>query len=193
MNDLHEQVLSKLVQVARPCILQHYSVDSCIASTRIGIDVLAHFGFVAQPLTVRAIVYNPAFCRRIEAGALFPQTQKELSQWAKEDGSWNIGIGFGANADKWDAHLVFVSGNYVVDLALDQANRPKYQIKLNPTFFAVDSEFLTGQKPHVFWMNDCIIRVGVIKDYSDYRTSPDWVRPRKKIVQEIINKMEGII
>lgn len=45
-----EVLLYFLGHEGRDEILRHYRRDSCLASTRIGIEFLRHFGYTARPL-----------------------------------------------------------------------------------------------------------------------------------------------
>src|SRR5262245_40327586 len=87
--------------------------DLCILSTRVALDVAAYFGVPVTELPVRAIAYNPAFRRRVDAGK--DCLTGNPSDWG--DGSWSVGIGFGfapgqPQATRWNGHLIVVGGGY---------------------------------------------------------------------------------
>ena len=62
-----QRILNGIERVARTEILRDYRPDSCIASSRIVLRVLQHYGYNAEPLTVRAMVFNPAYHLRRKA------------------------------------------------------------------------------------------------------------------------------
>jgi len=86
-------LLSRYAQVARPIILEHFRLDSCIASTAITKGVLEHFGLKAVPYPCRATVYNAAFTKKLRDTRRFPKNQQECLEWEGE-GAWSVGIGF---------------------------------------------------------------------------------------------------
>ena len=46
----------RLIEVGRPLILQYWRPDSCIASTRIAVEVLRANGHRARPMAVEAYI-----------------------------------------------------------------------------------------------------------------------------------------
>jgi hypothetical protein len=187
-------VLQSLLGIARPVILRHYRADSCIASSRIAIDVLSHFGILAEPLTVNLTVYNPAFAARIEAGDREPETQDELNEWIRKYGAWNVGVGMGGDPRllTWGGHLVVIAEKRcILDLSADQANRPQRNINLVPLGGDVPPEFFDGE-PLFFQINGCVLKYLVSPDNNGYTSSPDWLQAsrREPLVQEIIKKMK---
>lgn len=167
-----------MLEHARPEILKAFAPDSCIASTAIGIDVLGDLGIAASPLPVRTLIFNEAFANRIENGATFPKTQKEVIAWSKADGSYSIGIGVGTGLPgKWPGHLVILAeGEHLIDLSIDQASRPKYSINLKPIAITVGEDFLVKKQPLVIKLHGCIIRIDHLHPQNnDFLKSPDWV------------------
>src|SRR5712692_6245543 len=122
-------ILSVLCDFGRKAILRRWRVDSCIASTRIGIEVLAYFGIPAEPLPVMTRVISPAAVRLIDEGRdLNTVTPEECPQ------CWIVDIGFppgeGAKPPDsegfWWCHMVILAlGRLIIDLSLDQAARPE--------------------------------------------------------------------
>jgi hypothetical protein len=64
MNDrdaLHADALGTLLAAARPMILDKFAADSCIASTRITVDLCLAVGIPAPPIITKTHAKNYAF------------------------------------------------------------------------------------------------------------------------------------
>lgn len=187
-----KEILHRLLVCGRPEILKEFRADSCIGSTAIGLDVLTHFGVLAEPLPVKLSIFNAPYVKRIENGSDWPN-REILVRWGEEDGSYSVGIGFGAQEkNKWAGHLVLlVENKWLADLSIDQANRPKYNMTFNPYAAEVDADFLAGKVPRIIKENGCVIRIELIKDRG-FLSSPDWMfaNRRKPLVDRIIQKIK---
>lgn len=194
--DRTQQVITALLQVARPEIRTEFREDSCIASTAVGIDVLTHFGVLSEPFPVRTSCFNGRFVARIEAGHPWPRGL-EVHQWAEEDASYSVGIGFGTGQPgKWAGHLVIIAEKqYLIDLSIDQASRPLYNMSFEPLAVRVDEKFLSGSVPLVFKYEDGIIKIEPLPGNDGYLASPDWTFAgrRRKIIGNVVAKMEDIL
>jgi hypothetical protein len=128
-----ERIVTALLQTARPEIRKEFREDSCIASTAVGIDAMTHFGVLSEPFPVRTSMFNARFVARIKLGQPWPQGL-EVHQWAEEDGSYSVGIGFGTGQQgKWPGHLVILAEKqFLIDLSVDQASRPLYNMAFEP-------------------------------------------------------------
>jgi hypothetical protein len=182
-------IIKKILQHARPEILKHFRADSCIASTAVGVDVLTQLGIVAEPLPVRTLIFNTPFANRLSDKNFTNYDQVE--NWTKEDGSYSVGIGFGVQQpNKWAGHLVvLIEKQFVLDLSIDQANRPQYNIILEPFCVEIDEKFLSGS-PKVFKLKECIVRMDVLTN-NDYILSPDWIFSNRR--KQIVNSTLKII
>jgi hypothetical protein len=123
-------VVETLVAVARPIILTRYRADSCIASTRIAIDALAHFGVDAEPFACLAMAYNKRYGERLQAG-LAPLDDPD---------SFSITIGLIDRIEAYErrkavGHVLALTHDDVIDLSIDQASRPEQGIVLEPFAF----------------------------------------------------------
>lgn len=170
-----EAILQRLLKHARSEILKEFRADSCIASTAIGIDILTHFGVLAEPLPVRTLIFNEPFAARVAKLQSWP-TGQQVREWSDEDGSHSVGIGVGTQQpNKWAGHLVvLVEKRLLVDLSIDQASRPQYNMLLQPFCVEVDEEFLSGS-PKVFKFNQVVIRIDHLIGNEGYTKSPDWL------------------
>jgi hypothetical protein len=163
-------VIEGLVRHARSEILREFSPDSCIVSTAVAIDVLAMFGFLAQPLPVQIALFNEPYAKRILAGQ--SPLEKDLVRWGQEDGSYSVGLGYGhgdPTPGKWAGHLVaLVENQYLVDLSIDQASRTRHKMNFQPFAMEIDDKDVFW-----FWLNNCLARLTRM-DNRGYVTAPDW-------------------
>lgn len=189
-----EQILALLTAQARPLILDYWGAYSCIASTRIAIDVLAEFGIAADALPVHAYIFNAPLWKRLEAGEC-PEA-REIERLYEVDGSWSIGLGFGGDMgeNKWPGHLVALvrRPQVIVDLSLDQASRPERQIHLAPIVAPADQSFLAGAGQLVGSVNDTVIAYETIEEHG-YLGSPDWKERERhrRVVPEIVERIRA--
>ena len=107
-----------------------YRPDCCIAATAILIDVLDYFRLNARPLSVIATVFNPAMSERIEREGM-PTLEEAERDWFPY-GCYSLAVGVGdPEAGKWPGHLVAnLADRVLIDLTLDQADRPQHGIVL---------------------------------------------------------------
>ena len=150
---MNTTIFETLVNFGREEILRDYSPGGCIASTRIAIDVLDYFKINAKPLSVKVEIFNEAMVKRIEAG-VHGGSHEERIKWFEEDGSWGIGIGFGGQPGRWPGHLVaLVENKWLLDMSLDQANRPERMIFLRPCYSEVTQEFMRAEAVHLLTLS----------------------------------------
>jgi hypothetical protein len=188
-----EAVLQGLLKYARPEILKEFRADSCIASTAVGLDILMHYGILAEPFPVRTLIFNEPFASRLENGQGWP-TGQQVRVWTEEDGSYSVGIGVGTQQpNKWAGHLVIlVEKRLLLDLSIDQATRPQYNMLLEPLCVEVDEQFFSGS-PKVFRAGQCVVRVDALLGNEGYTSSPDWLFAgrRRKIVANTLRLIQG--
>lgn len=122
-----------------PIIRERWLPRSCIASTRIGMGVLKHYGIPCYPQAVKVDALNRAAARAVLEGWTDPVALEEA-------GVKMVGIdGTGALdnvAGSWDGHLVLVTADatgleIIVDLTLDQMSRPEHDLPLEPVVLPV--------------------------------------------------------
>src|SRR5262249_2868660 len=125
-----------------------YRPDCCIAATAILNEVLDYFKLTARPLGDIATVFNPVTRERIDREGM-PTLEEAERDWFTK-GCYSLAVGAGdPEPGKWPAHLVTVLGAQVlIDLTLDQANRPQHGIVLPmPILAPCDPDFLAGPAP----------------------------------------------
>jgi hypothetical protein len=166
-----KSVLDAFKVMARQEILKHFREDSCIASTKITIRVLEHFGYEAYPQPVDTAIFNPTFVRLVKAGYHPPQDPDALAKWCEVTGAWSVGIGGGEVG-----HLVAILPKYtlLVDSSISQANRYHHGISL--PFVLVEKLAGTdkGLIQATYRVNKCLVRYHFVKDRSTYLNSPNW-------------------
>lgn len=139
-------VIDTLVEVGREPILEHFTLDSCIASTRIALDVLEYFGVHGKALPLTMLLLNGEAISLIEGGMAMDDLGQHLLQYPadQEGGPWSIGLGAGGDPmpGKWAGHLVveLVRDRVLVDMSADQISRPHKQMHLEPMVWQVDDE-----------------------------------------------------
>lgn len=188
-----EAVLQGLLKYARPEILKEFRADSCIASTAVGLDILMHYGILAEPFPVRTLIFNEPFTSRLENGQGWP-TGQQVRVWTEEDGSYSVGIGVGTQQpNKWAGYLaILVEKRLLLDLSIDQATRPQYNMMLEPLCVEIDEQFISGS-PKVFKAGQCVVRVDALLGNEGYTSSPDWLFAgrRRKIVANTLRLIQG--
>src|SRR5262249_34365307 len=99
-----------------------------------------------RPLSFIATVFNPVMSERITREGM-PTLEEAERDWFPR-GCYSLAVGAGdPQPGKWPGHLVTVLGGRVlIDLTLDQANRPQHGIVLPISILAPgDGDFLAGQ------------------------------------------------
>jgi len=142
-----EPLLRVLGPELRRVILTEYKADSCIASTRIGIDLLAELGVPARPLRVEVMAYTVGYARRIEAEGRMPRNQAERIAWTDETNGWALGIGVEAGTPGGIHLVALVDDHLLWDLSIDQASRPERNMPIEgPIVLDTDDAFRKGRR-----------------------------------------------
>jgi hypothetical protein len=185
-----EKAVKTLVEFGRPRILREFNRDSCIVSTAVGIDVFQRRGIKARPLCVKLMVFN----------AIAANEMTRLNRMLTEDevkelkGAWVVGVGYGEpQPGKIGGHLVAVTDdNEMLDLSLDQVQRPQYNMELTPAWFQVDNpnEFFGNKQAFVVYHDNCLL-IYNLNESNAYEKSPDWtdVNRRRQIVNDILQRI----
>lgn len=157
--------------------------DFCVIATRVVIDVAEYYGIEVRPLSVRAIVYNAQFAKRLESGAGF------TGDW-QSDGSYSVGIGFGEPEwGKWAGHLIATADGMFADYSIAQAERPQHGI--------ITGDYIVGPiAAYPQWT--CENEHGTVVEYrrvenDEYKLGPDWRDPvrRRPIVGALIRAVRN--
>lgn len=198
------ELLQVFSQVARPIILQHFKVNSCIASTLVTIKVLQHFGVAAEPFPVVAYVFNPAYIACLERGDRPSDdlTQKELIRWLDQRHAWSIACGVpggktGDDSVGWEGHLVTVirHAHIFIDASIDQVNRPARKINFPPVIVAnAPQGFLDGKESVWYSINKSALEYKPIIN-DRFTHSGDWNLPARTdpVAKQIVSLMEDLL
>lgn len=196
-----QAIIQALHDQARPTLLQYMTRDSCIPSTRIGIDVLAYFGIHAEPLPLFVLVINQDGVEMLNEGdkTLDDVGREALKRQASDPGGpWTIGLGAplearsgaGAAPGKWAGHLVIAvpERRTLIDLSVDQINRPLKGIMFkDPLVIELDESsdpWWTGEVGHypVLITDDEGHQIGMVLDRANcpdpdgYKATKNWHR-----------------
>lgn len=107
------------------------TVNTCILTTRLGVEVLTHYGLSAKAQPVRVAAWN-------REGITLHLRKVPHSQWPES--AWSVGIEGTGVSDRstgaWDGHLVVVLRNpsrtrTLIDLTADQLSRPQRGIDIS--------------------------------------------------------------
>lgn len=183
-----DEIFESLLQL-RPFILQSARMDSCILSTAVGCEYLSQRGILAEPLPVQTMIFNKKFMDHAERIGRLP-VGDELKSWSEEDGSYSVAIGMGQQQPgKWPGHLVILAEkSYLIDLSVDQANRPQFGMVFNPIFCKISESFFS--EPMIFRHADCVFRYEAKPNNLGFLSSPDWMIAgrRQKILQAFYSR-----
>jgi hypothetical protein len=113
---------------ARPILLSHFTPDCCIESTAAALDVLRAHGVACRELSVQAGVFNAPAWELYQRGILMHHGRAERMVWELK-GAWSVGVGLidddVPRPGRFGGHLVaLVEERWLLDLSIDQANRP---------------------------------------------------------------------
>lgn len=196
-------ILDGLTQHARPLILDHYRADSCIASTRVAIEVLRYFGLNAEPLPLLVLAFNAEAARMIEEGADLPTVHAETLKYSTDDpgGPWTIAVGTGRQArhsgdEGWAGHLVAAIPDLkvVIDLSIDQINRPHKTMNFTPVWSIVpEDDWWAGEVNNAFFRTDedCLLILDRnALDPDGYKASTNWTMKdhSKTAIKQIVGQ-----
>lgn len=154
-------LLDLFVETAAPIFKEALTPDCCVNGTRIAIEVLMRLGLNPRPMVTHATAMNSAFWALIKASDGWP-SQEVLDVWVKDHDAWAVGVGGGLpNMPGYDAHLVVVVLDHLLDSASGQFSRPAKKILAPPMIVApVDKLFLAGKVPTILGSGD--LRHGIV-------------------------------
>jgi hypothetical protein len=179
---------SFLSEVRRMILDSGTDPSSCIACTKVLCQLGEDLGVDISPIVVETSVYNPTFAEYIEKNGLDP-TAEEMMRLGRAGGRFVVlgsRLDREPEPDKWPGHLVALmkakgKPTTVIDLSIDQANRPKKDINItDPVVFGVPDGFVDGSYVAVGYAGTsagkiCFVYHAIPEDTS-YEESPDWQR-----------------
>lgn len=184
-------MVSVLMGEGREAVLGRFAAASCIASTRVAVELLRSYGVRAGALCVEALVFNPAMAAAVAAGAPEPRCRAEMAVRQRRDGWHSIGIGLeDPGSPVWSGHVVcVVGGRGVLDLSLDQAIRPQHGIWTRPAWFEAEREFLAGGCEAAIEQAGSVIRYRARPHDRAFLHAPDWRELSR--VRPILRQLEA--
>lgn len=187
--------LENFARVTRRVVLEYYQVSSCVASTRIGLDVLQYFGVPARPQAVRAFAFTAD-----RYAALLDGTRPDQAPGYSVGTVGDQGVTSGPNGRKWDGHLVLVLPAQkprpaLIDLSADQMSRPQHNMPINgPVVGIVDLQTWAEPGQAAVWRCERDV-VLVYEQFDDagYRQGTNWRKSaeRRQVAGEIIRALKG--
>src|SRR5262249_24957371 len=145
------------------------------------IYVLDYFKLTAKPLSVIATIFNPAMSERIEKEGM-PTLEQAVADWFPR-GCYSLAVGLGEEEPgKWPGHLVAtLGGKVLIDLTLDQADRPKHGIELPmPIVAPFPAEFLSDEGEICGLVNGCRVVYRARPEDRSFERSRDWTMKRRR-------------
>ena len=185
-------VLNALHTCGQKILNQQYRPDCCIAATKIMMEVSDYFGIEARPQVVTTNVYNPIYARLFRENGGPPNSNKQAKEWF-DKGAWSVCIGAGKpKPGHWSGHLVGIftteAGKHLIDLTINQANRPKKEIgPLESVHFLIPEEGKRLACP----VGNCMVVYDLINEEEafPFRSAPDWGGERQKERNWVVNQM----
>jgi len=178
-KNLAEEIALVVYDESRREMRKYFTASSCIATTRVVVDLFEHFGFGAAPLHVDTSVWNPAWVSALRCGdqPSYSLSKEATDRWMDERGAWNIGTNEAA-MDEPVRHLVayIPALSCVIDASIDQFNRPARKINLPKCVrFSIEPESLNRNYEWRIQRNGCWIHYSrVLDDRGAWRLSSDW-------------------
>jgi hypothetical protein len=174
--------------------------DVCVGATRIACLALAEVGIKASPLTTRVDAMSPRYRQAVERGELeAAKGDSHLLHRIGAEGGWTVVIGHPDNEERlrpdgsrgFNGHLVaLVERRWVLDLTIQQANRPAKNMIFEPHHFAVTPGFMGGAPTIMVNERGCAL-VYVRIENNTYAVAPDWTKVRRddRIVRETARRL----
>ncbi len=163
--------------------------SSCICCTKVLCQLGENLGLDVQPLVVETAIYNPVFTEFIEKNGLDP-SDEEMREMGEKGGRFVVlgarDVREPSGPNSWPGHLIALmrakgKPPTVIDLSIDQANRPKKDILITePVIFGVPVGFAKGTFVAQGIAGTeagkiCFVYRAFPNDTS-YEASPDWQR-----------------
>lgn len=188
-HDRVERIVTALADTIRPLMFDAgFGKESCVAATRIGIDVLHTFGILASPLPMRFRVLNADMVTMLAAddadanAAVIAAHQRGEITKDTVGGPWVLDVNAPDVPEGGAGHVVIgirSGNNWLVDLSADQVERRHKQIYINepivatpvhPDMFTTPGATMAATLP-----DGCRIEYIRVANRR-YTSSPNWKR-----------------
>lgn len=164
----HPAVMARAV---RQAVLAEFRVDSCIASTRVTIEVCRYWGLMARPQPTRVQAFTPTAWKLRDELVSLP-----VEQWPP--GAYSVGVAGGDHAPgRWNGHLVAVQGRWIIDPSIDQLARPQHGLLVQASAWLMPEAWAGKLAPdetgQVALPDGTVIIYEALDDWK-FRQSPNW-------------------
>jgi hypothetical protein len=167
------KTLERLIRYAPPILERAAKTRArCILATAVGLDVLRAFDIPAAPLAVHVVLANRAYLRALDRGASIAGAivcGGHVLETAPPDYT-------DRDANMWAGHLVICTHGALVDLDLQQMQRPQHGLELPA---AAQFPWRDGLRAREFPIAGAVIRYEVLDDRT-YEQSGDWYLPHRR-------------
>lgn len=203
MNTIPD-VINAFAQTTRPVILRYFNRRSCIASSRVAIEVLQYFGVEARAIPVRFVVRVPSLKMAFVSG-LSPEEKRTAKRDAGEFVELQPGPEIRGGGSGWDGHVIVDAGGCLVDPSFDQAldaiaQQGRVQIDASPrvAVFPLDGRELPDYFEARFTgvLDDGTqIHIEYVRTADEsFQLAPAWETDHlEPAIAEIIGRMEKLL
>ncbi|MBD2461047.1 hypothetical protein H6G89_08330 [Oscillatoria sp. FACHB-1407] len=195
MRTVSLESLTSISRLVREEILRGYVQESCIATSKLLLQVLHELGIQARPIPNTVLVMNQPYAANVNRIGRLPQG-KELETWSKQDNSYSVGLGFGMGSpDRWTGHLgilvTIANSNLLIDASVDQVNSPKRLLAIEPPVIApVPEQFATREASVMVEQNQCLLIYTSKPGNDSFRQTPAWMH---SFAPKIILERAGLL
>lgn len=172
------------------------SRDSCIASTRMVMEVARYFALPRiMPIAVSTAVFNRLAFEEYQAWhSLSPEEQAVTPMQLVIDESWAVGIeGDDTNTGgRWNGHLIAQIQDLFVDFSLDQFSRPEHDMATTAAIFPIQNIWYEHGVA-VYQREDGVAVVyRHMENAQNYRNAPDWTNFQRwrPVMGRLIKKLK---
>jgi hypothetical protein len=117
-----EDIVRRYASVARPVILEFFPPNSCIAASRITIEVLRRFGIKAQAVPVSMVVQSKSRDLAFVSGLDMKGRAHQIRP---------------ASKNAWNGHCIAIAGGHLIDASFDQCDMADRGVHIPPYILTV--------------------------------------------------------
>jgi hypothetical protein len=173
----------------RDVIRDYFRVDGCIEASAIVADVFKAFRIPARAVFCAVNIYNPAAIRFLRQYGEAPVTAERENEWKQRRCKWvAIAPGQTNQSGRYQGHVAVIAGtDLLVDLTLDQANRPEFDLVMPPIFQA-----LQNQSEVVLNVGRCRLEYFFDHKRRDFEQTTAWRKHGRRVeaVQQLIRLIQ---
>lgn len=195
ISEYHIAMVKAIANVAPRVIFRKFQINSCIAGSRIVIEVLKKLHFKnVKPLVVEVNVFNETYVKKGRT----PESHEEAQAWL-EEGAWQVVLGERTETPPtgvWPGHLVvLIDGTAIFDITSMEANRPQKNINISPLFTTVPENFVRGEDKCGLIFNNCMVVYSSYPADTSYQAYRDWndLAITKAAVNEVYYDVKEIL